>query len=155
MSTLASEKDNADALEEALQLYDKALTLRPTAADIQQERNLISLYLDVLTYSDVDWSRAIAILETLYATDPQYRDVEQRLQDAHAAYAEQFVRGEQWCEAAAEYAGRGPGGERTNIGATARRCTGAVHHRRKRWDRRHHGYRRHDPGRNPDRACGC
>ena len=54
---LAGEKDNDDNLEEALQLYGKALELRPTAADIQRERDLIIAYLDVLTYFDVDWPK--------------------------------------------------------------------------------------------------
>ncbi len=101
---LGTEKDNSDNLEEALLLYNQALALRPTAADITQEIKLIELYLDVLTVTNVDWARTIELLEQLYALEPDYRDVRSRLQDAHIAYGDQYVRGEQWCLAAAEYA---------------------------------------------------
>lgn len=101
---LGTEKDNSDNLEEALLLYNRALELRPTAADIIREIELIELYLDVLTMTDVDGARTIALLDRLYALEPDYRDVRDRLQDAHIAYGDQYVRGEQWCLAADEYA---------------------------------------------------
>ena len=100
---LALEKDNADDLERALQLYDEALKLQPNAVDIQRERDLIATYLDVLTYSDADWPRAIDLLEALYADEPDYRDVEERLQEAHTLYGNQLASAEDWCAAAAEY----------------------------------------------------
>lgn len=101
---LALEKDNADDLEQALQLYDEALRLQPGALGIQRERNLIATYLDVLTYSDADWPRAIELLAELYADEPDYRDVEDRLQEAHTLYGDQLVAAEDWCAAADEYA---------------------------------------------------
>ena len=39
----------------------------------------------------------------LYTEDPQYRDVEARLQDAHAAYGDQLAEQQQWCLALNEY----------------------------------------------------
>ncbi len=99
---LALEKDNADALEEALALYEKALALKPTA-DIARERDLIELYLDVLAYTGVEWPVVIQELQALYALEPDYRDVEQRLQEAHIAYADQLVDEEAWCMAQDEY----------------------------------------------------
>ncbi|MBK8048314.1 MAG: tetratricopeptide repeat protein [Anaerolineales bacterium] len=101
-TNLAAASDNADNLEEALTLYDKALALQPDPT-VQSERDLISMYLDALTYSDADWPRAIQALEDLYAEEPQYRDVESRLQDAHTAYGDQLAGGEQWCLATEEY----------------------------------------------------
>lgn len=101
---LGTEKDNGDDLEEALLLYNKALDLRPTATDIVQEIQLIELYLDVLTVTDVDRDRTIALLEQLAALEPDYRDVRERLRNAHIAYGDQYVRAEQWCLAADEYA---------------------------------------------------
>ena len=101
--SLAGEQESQDNLESALQYYDRALLLRPDAVDAQRERKLISSYLDVLTYSDADWPRAIELLETLYTEDPQYRDVEARLQDAHAAYGDQLAEQQQWCLALNEY----------------------------------------------------
>ncbi|MFN8464668.1 MAG: hypothetical protein U0X20_03920 [Caldilineaceae bacterium] len=101
--SLAGEQESQDSLESALQYYDRALLLRPDAVDAQRERKLISSYLDVLTYSDADWPKAIELLETLYTEDPQYRDVEARLQDAHAAYGDQLAEQQQWCLALNEY----------------------------------------------------
>ena len=101
---LGTEKDNSDNLEEALLLYNRALELRPTASEIVKEIALIQLYLDVLTVTAVDWARTIDLLEQLYALEPDYRDVSERLQDAHIAYGDQYVRNEQWCLAADEYA---------------------------------------------------
>jgi TolB protein len=101
--SLATEQDNEENLEGALQYYERALLLRPDSVDAQRESQLIAAYLDVLTYSDVDWPRAIELLETLYTSDPQYRDVETRLQAAHAAYGDQLAETDQWCLALAEY----------------------------------------------------
>jgi len=100
---LALEKDNADSLEEALALYEKALALQPAADDIARERDLIAQYLNVLAYTGVDWPVVIAQLQTLYALEPDYRDVEQRLQEAHIAYADQLASEEAWCMAQDEY----------------------------------------------------
>ena len=100
---LAGEKDNADNLEEALRYYDEALKLDPTATDIDQERELIANYLDVLTYFDVDWEQSIALLETIYAVEPLYRDVEERLLEAYTRYAGQLINDEQWCDASEQY----------------------------------------------------
>ncbi len=100
---LAGEQESQDNLEGALQYYDRALLLQPDAVDAQRERKLITSYLDVLTYSDADWPRAIELLENLYTEDPQYRDVEARLQDAHAAFGDQMAEQQQWCLALNEY----------------------------------------------------
>lgn len=102
-TSLAAEQDNEDNLEGALRYYEKALLLRPDSVETQRESKLIAAYLDVLTYSDADWPKAIDLLETLYAEDPQYRDVEARLQEAHDAYGDQLAASQQWCLALAEY----------------------------------------------------
>jgi tetratricopeptide (TPR) repeat protein len=99
---LALEKDNTDNLEEALALYEKALALKP-AADVTRERDLIEMYLDVLAYTGVEWPVVIQELQALYALEPDYRDVEQRLQEAHIAYADQLAGEEAWCMAQDEY----------------------------------------------------
>lgn len=84
---LAAEKDNEENLEGALGWYDRALQLRPAEASIRQERDLVDRYLDVLGYFDVDWARSVELLTQLYALDPQYRDVEERLHEALLEYA--------------------------------------------------------------------
>ena len=100
---LALEKDNADNLEEALALYENALALQPAASDIQRERDLIEQYLDVLAYTGLDWPIVIAQLQELYALEPDYRDIEQRLQEAHVGYADQLAGEAAWCAAQDEY----------------------------------------------------
>lgn len=102
-TNLALEKDNADNLEEALSMYDKALALRPTARDIQQERTLIAQYLDVLAYTGVDPQLLIRRLQALYTLDPDYRDIEERLHKAHVTYADSLASDEAWCAAQDEY----------------------------------------------------
>lgn len=100
---LALERDNSDNLEEALALYEKALALKPDAEKIARERDLIEQYLDVLALTGVDWPVVIRKLQSLYALEPDYRDVEQRLQEAHIAYADQLAAEEAWCMAQDEY----------------------------------------------------
>lgn len=100
---LAAEKDNENDLEQALQYYDKALNLQPSDLEVLRKRNLISRYLDVLTYHEADWPRSIDLLEALYLEEPQYRDVENRLQEAHLAYGDQLANDEEWCAAEEEY----------------------------------------------------
>jgi TolB protein len=102
-TNLAMEKDNADSLEEALAMYDKALALRPTAKDIQQERDLIAQYLDVLAYTGVDLQVLIRRLQALYTLDADYRDIEERLHKAHVTYADRLASDEEWCDAQDEY----------------------------------------------------
>jgi TolB protein len=96
---LASERDNEDSLEEALVLFDKALELRPNTSAVRTERDLIAKYLDVLTYFGADWGKAIELLQELYAVEPAYRDVNERLLEALAAYSEALAAQGQWCEA--------------------------------------------------------
>ena len=97
---LASEKDNQNKLEEALTLYDEALALDPNATEVRQERQLIADYLEVLTYSGVDWERSTVLLRKLYGEEPDYRDIKERFQEALLAYGVQQGDDRAWCEAA-------------------------------------------------------
>jgi TolB protein len=97
---LASEKDNQNKLEEALTLYDKALALDPNAAEVRQERRLIADYLEVLTYSGVDWERSTLLLRNLYVEEPDYRDIKERFHEALLSYGAQQGDDSAWCEAA-------------------------------------------------------
>ncbi len=100
---LAVEKDNEDQLEAALGYYDKALKIRPTVADVQTERTLIANYLDVLTGWNVEWPKVVTLLTQMYATDPQYRDVQVRLGEALPAYGDSLAAAGDWCAAATQY----------------------------------------------------
>ena len=94
---------HAESLEAAVQLYDKALELQPDDPQIQEERVMLALYLDVQTNWFADWPKVIALLEDLYRRDPNYRNVQYRLQRAHVQYGDSFARAEEWCMAAAQY----------------------------------------------------
>jgi len=97
---LATEKDNQNKLQEALTLFDEALALQPNAIDIRAERTLIDYYIDAITYAEADWAAAIAALEAIYAQDPEYRDVKERLQEALRAESARLADAEEWCDAA-------------------------------------------------------
>lgn len=97
---LATEKDNQNKLEEALTLYDEALALQPDATEVRKERQLIAEYLEVLTYSGADWARTTTLLRTIYAQEPDYRDVKGRFHAALLAYGEEQGKDSAWCDAA-------------------------------------------------------
>lgn len=101
--SLGTEKSNAGSLEEAVNLFDKALALRPDAVEIRTVRDVTAQYVDALTYWYADWPRVIELLDQLYRRNPGYRDVQQRLQKAHLEYADSLARQGEWCTAAAQY----------------------------------------------------
>ncbi len=102
--SLGTEKSNAGRLEEAVNLFDKALALRPDAVEIRTVRDVTAQYVDALTYWYADWPQVIRLLDDLYQRNPNYRDVRQRLQKAHLEYGESLARQGDWCQAAEEYA---------------------------------------------------
>ena len=91
------------SLEEAVQLFDKALEMDPNVSQVQRERHMTAQYVDVKTYWSADWARVIRLLEDLYRLDPEYRDVRFLLQRAHVAQGESFANEEEWCAAASEF----------------------------------------------------
>ncbi|MEZ4636331.1 MAG: hypothetical protein R2856_15440 [Caldilineaceae bacterium] len=102
--SLATEKSNEGSLEEAVNLYDRALELRPNAVEIRSTRDVTAQYVDALTYWLADWPRVIDLLGDLYQRSPGYRDVRQRLQKAYLEYADSLARQSDWCTAADQYA---------------------------------------------------
>jgi len=101
--SLGTEKSNSGSLEEAVNLFDRALVLRPSAGETRTLRDTTAQYLDALTYWFADWPKVIELLGNLYQRDPDYRDVRQRLQKAHTEYADSLSRQDQWCEAAVQF----------------------------------------------------
>ena len=100
---LAAETDQTDDLEQALAYVDKALELRPDEVELRDARSMAATYLDVLTYTGVDWERTIELLEELYVRNPEYRDVKNRLQQALLAYGDSLADEKEWCDAAQRY----------------------------------------------------
>ena len=93
-----------DRLEEAIRLFDRALQLQPDNAQVQHARNLATLYVDALGYWGADWEQTTAQFAKLYELAPEYKDVAQRLHDAHVAQADYMGKQGDWCAAAEEYA---------------------------------------------------
>lgn len=100
----ATARSNAGSVEEAVILYDRALELRPDATEVRVARNVIAEYVEALNYWYADWPQAITLLDRIFQTNPGYRDVRQRLQEAHLEYGDSLARDGDWCSAAAHYA---------------------------------------------------
>ncbi|MFZ1756750.1 MAG: hypothetical protein WAU10_23560, partial [Caldilineaceae bacterium] len=101
--SLGTEKSNDGSLEEAVNLFDKALVLRPNAVETRTLRDVTAQYVDALTYWYADWPKVIDLLEHLYQRNPNYRDVRQRLQKAHVEFADSLSRQDEWCDAAEQF----------------------------------------------------
>ena len=92
-----------DSLEIGISYLDQAIGLRPLDADVVAQRNLAARYLDALNYWGVDWELSIERFGTLYATAPDYKDVAQRLYQAHVEYGDDFVERGEMCPAEVQY----------------------------------------------------
>jgi Tol biopolymer transport system component/outer membrane protein assembly factor BamD (BamD/ComL family) len=92
-----------EALEVGISYLDQAIALRPLDADAVNQRNLAARYLDALNYWGVDWELCIDRFETLYATNPGYKDVAQRVYRAYLAYADYFAAQGEMCPAEMQY----------------------------------------------------
>jgi len=93
-----------EALEVGISYLDQAIALRPLDADAVNQRNLAARYLDALNYWGVDWELCIERFEALYATNPSYKDVAQRVYRAYLAYADYFAAQGEMCPAEMQYA---------------------------------------------------
>ncbi|MCB0073236.1 MAG: PD40 domain-containing protein, partial [Caldilineaceae bacterium] len=99
---LAAEKDQAGQLEEALAFVDKALALRPDPA-LRSARSKAEAYMAVLNTYSLGWETVIEGLQSLYEEDPSYRDVEERLLEAHTAFGDKLMRDGDACAALDAY----------------------------------------------------
>jgi len=90
-------------MEEALLRWDKALTIRPGDAETSRLKELVSLYLAGMGFWQADWELAIESFGLLYDMQPDYRDVAQRLHDAHVGYGDQLSDEQDWCGAQTQY----------------------------------------------------
>lgn len=100
---LGLEYVQADRLQEALRLFDRALALRPDSAQASLAQRLLKLYLDGMRYAGADWAAAVDRFSMVHVLDPGYRDVRARLHEAYLAYAEQLIGRDDWCLAALQY----------------------------------------------------
>jgi TolB protein len=103
--SLGMELVDEDRMEEALRNFDKALEVRPSDPDALKQRKQASLYLAGLSYWKADWDKAVEVFAELYQMQPNYKDVKQRLYEAHLNYGDYLAEQGAWCSANREYAG--------------------------------------------------
>jgi tetratricopeptide (TPR) repeat protein len=93
-----------DRLEEGLFDLEQAAAIEPLDAETETARALAALYVTAASYWGVDWQEAARRFGELYAIAPYYKDVAQRLFNAHVAYGDQMAEAQDWCPAQEEYA---------------------------------------------------
>lgn len=91
-------------LEEAIRAYDQALRVRPSAADIARRRELLALYSAGAGAAGADWEKSVEAFRQLYAVDPTFRDVAQRLYEAYVGHGDAYMGWGLWCQAQEAYA---------------------------------------------------
>jgi tetratricopeptide (TPR) repeat protein len=90
--------------EEALRSFDSALAMKADDTQIQDKQALIKQYLTALGYSGSNPEKAVEAFAELFQTQPDFLDVKNRTYEAYSSYAEFLVQGENWCDAAQQYA---------------------------------------------------
>lgn len=90
-------------LEEGIFYLDQALQIRPLDEAALWEREVASRYMAALGYWAVDWPECIRRFEGLYGMAPTYRDVFNRLVQAHVLYGDMWVEQGEMCPAAEQY----------------------------------------------------
>jgi TolB protein len=92
-----------DNLELGIFYLDRAVALRPLDEAANTQRRRAKQYLEAYSYWGVDWERCIAGFEELYRVAPEYKDVFQRLYQAHLKYAEAWDTQGEMCPAVEQY----------------------------------------------------
>ena len=93
-----------DRLEEGIVLLEQAAEIHPLDDQAAGEQRLASLYLVGRDYWGINWEVVINNLSLIYAQAPAYRDVADRLREAHVRYAESYVAQADYCPAETHYA---------------------------------------------------
>ncbi|MGD1991645.1 MAG: tetratricopeptide repeat protein [Anaerolineae bacterium] len=93
-----------DQLEEGIFRLDQAREIRDLDEEALLQMELARRYLDALGYWAVNWSECIQRLEELHALAPSYKDVYNRLFQAHVQYGDLWAERGEMCPAAAQYA---------------------------------------------------
>jgi len=93
-----------DRLEEGIFYLDQAVALRPLDEETLNQRNLAIRYMTALGYWGADWDLSIKEFSELYAIAPDYKDVFQRLYQAHVNYADAWYQQGEMCPAQEQYA---------------------------------------------------
>lgn len=91
-------------LQAARMDLDQAIRLNAESDNLQETRRRLSRYMDGLeAYWEQDWDRAIEKLNTVYAQDSDFRDVEAMLAKAYYNLGVEYQEEEIWDEALETY----------------------------------------------------
>ena len=90
---------NDGSLEEAIRLFNQALTLEPDNPDVQSQLRMATLYQSAISIWGVDWPQTVKRFSALYALKPDYMDTAQRLRQANIEAGEAAAKSGAWCEA--------------------------------------------------------
>ena len=97
------QKAAQDDMELAVRYFNKALEIIPDEPRVKAEKEKASLYIEALSYWGADWDKTLATLQKLYEMDPDYKDVAEKIRQAHLEYAEVLAYLGRWCDAEAQY----------------------------------------------------
>jgi serine/threonine protein kinase/outer membrane protein assembly factor BamD (BamD/ComL family) len=91
-------------LHEAMVDFGQGLAICPQKADLQEEEQLASLYLDANVASRVDdWDEAIAKLSVIYELRADYAQAAEKLYAAYVSRGDAYIEEKRWDLALAEY----------------------------------------------------
>jgi tetratricopeptide (TPR) repeat protein/tRNA A-37 threonylcarbamoyl transferase component Bud32 len=91
-------------LHEAMVDFGQGLAICPNKADLQEEEQLASLYLDAnVAYRVGDWDEAITKLSVIYELWADYGQVTEKLYAAYVSRGDAYVEEKRWELAVAEY----------------------------------------------------
>ncbi|MEX1019979.1 MAG: hypothetical protein WDZ49_09990 [Litorilinea sp.] len=100
---LAAADDQSGDLAGALEYVDKALELRPDAAELRTARTLVAQYVEAAELGNRDLDRQVELLGNIFEENPEYRDVRARYVEALLAYGEQLAADDEVCDAMRQY----------------------------------------------------
>ncbi len=90
-------------LQGALHAFDEALVERPNDAAVTAEWEKVSLYLSLDNTDRTDYESSLVVLNRLYAIDPNFADVSDRLFNTYRNYGDALAAQNEWCLAQARY----------------------------------------------------
>lgn len=93
----------ANDVDLARRRFEAALALDGNNAEARTQDERAVLYFNGIGLMGSSWGSAVATLEELYARDPNFGDVKQKLLDAHVGYGAFASRQGAFCIAAREY----------------------------------------------------
>jgi tetratricopeptide (TPR) repeat protein len=89
-------------LGELVQLVNRAENYGDVA-ELGFERDVAQIYLDAQSFIDIDYRRAIVLLQQVKNFSPNYRDVNALLVDQYEKYGDAFGFGGEYCRALEQY----------------------------------------------------